>query len=296
METPTRYINLLTDFGFKLIFGEEANKDLLIDFLNVLLNPVDKIVDVKFDPTEDRHFKPDDRALIYDVHCTTADGRHFVVEMQNRFQAHFRERALYYLSSDIAKQGLKGDKWDYRLDGAIGIFFMNFDWREDKGQQILDEIGLTNLRTHEVFTDKMRMFFLKLPLVKENPEDCKTELDQWLYIIKNLENMESITFTRANGNQIFEKLSNVAEFANLPAAAQRKYEQSLKAYRDSFAVEKTAHDEGFAEGMEKGMEKGRSLERLGIIQTMRSKCMSDSEIAELTGLSLNEIIDITRVN
>ncbi len=109
---------------------------------------------------------------------------------------------------------------------------------------------------------------------------------------------------------------NISEFANLPAAAQRKYEQSLKAYRDSFAVEKTAHDEGFAEGkaegivegmekgmkkgmekgMKKGMEKGRSLERVGIIQSMRSKGMTDSEIADLTGLPLSEIIDITRAN
>ncbi len=117
MKPTSRYINLLTDFGFKLIFGEEANKDLLIDFLNVLLKPKDKIVDVKFDPTEDRHLKPDDRALIYDVHCTTADGRHFVVEMQNRFQAHFRERALYYLSSDIAKQGQKGKNGIINLTG-----------------------------------------------------------------------------------------------------------------------------------------------------------------------------------
>ncbi len=32
-----RFINPFTDFGFKKIFGEEANKDLLIDFLNELL-------------------------------------------------------------------------------------------------------------------------------------------------------------------------------------------------------------------------------------------------------------------
>ncbi len=169
---------------------------------------------------------------------------------------------------------------------------MNFDWREDKGKSILEEIGLTNLRTHEVFTDKMRMFFLKLPLVKKNPEDCKTDLDQWLYIIKNLENMESITFTRPNGNKIFQKLSSVAEFANLNAAAQLSYEQSLKAYRDNYAVEKTAHDEGFAEGIEKGMAKGMNM----IIQAMRSKGMTDSEIADLTGLQLSEIIDVARVN
>ena len=33
-----RYISLLTDFGFKRIFGTEMNKDLLICFLNSLFN------------------------------------------------------------------------------------------------------------------------------------------------------------------------------------------------------------------------------------------------------------------
>jgi hypothetical protein len=28
-----KYVNPFTDFGFKKIFGDEANKDLLIDFL-----------------------------------------------------------------------------------------------------------------------------------------------------------------------------------------------------------------------------------------------------------------------
>ena len=32
-----RYINLLTDFGFKRLFGTEPNKEILIDFLNVIV-------------------------------------------------------------------------------------------------------------------------------------------------------------------------------------------------------------------------------------------------------------------
>jgi len=36
MQTAT-YLNPFTDFGFKKLFGEEYNKDLLIDFLNQLL-------------------------------------------------------------------------------------------------------------------------------------------------------------------------------------------------------------------------------------------------------------------
>ena len=37
-QTEERYISLLTDFGFKRIFGSDINKDLLIDFLNSLFN------------------------------------------------------------------------------------------------------------------------------------------------------------------------------------------------------------------------------------------------------------------
>ena len=33
----SRYINIYTDFAFKKVFGTEANKDLLISFLNQLM-------------------------------------------------------------------------------------------------------------------------------------------------------------------------------------------------------------------------------------------------------------------
>ena len=36
-----RYLNLGTDFAFKKIFGTEANKELLIHFLNCLLDLVE---------------------------------------------------------------------------------------------------------------------------------------------------------------------------------------------------------------------------------------------------------------
>lgn len=32
-----KFINPFTDYGFKKLFGEEPNKDLLLDFLNELL-------------------------------------------------------------------------------------------------------------------------------------------------------------------------------------------------------------------------------------------------------------------
>lgn len=124
------YINPLTDFGFKYIFGEEEHKEFLISFLNALFTDEEPIVDVKFIDKEHIGLSKNERALIYDIHCTTESGQKLIVEMQNRYQAHFRDRALYYMSVDIAHQGLKGEEWDYRLTPVYGVFLMNFDWKE----------------------------------------------------------------------------------------------------------------------------------------------------------------------
>ncbi|MCF2660478.1 PD-(D/E)XK nuclease family transposase, partial [Parabacteroides distasonis] len=43
-----RYISLLTDFGFKRIFGTAPNKELLICFLNSLFDGKQVIKDVKY--------------------------------------------------------------------------------------------------------------------------------------------------------------------------------------------------------------------------------------------------------
>ena len=114
--------------GFKRIFGQEATKDLLIDFLNDLLVGEKQIKDIRF---LDKELIPEfegDRGVIYDIYCTTEDGEHLIVEMQNKPQARFRERALYYLSNTVVRQGAKGTEWKFNLKAVYGIFFMNFNY------------------------------------------------------------------------------------------------------------------------------------------------------------------------
>ena len=46
------FINPFTDFGFKKLFGEEPNKDLLISFLNTLLPQRHQIQDLQYTKNE----------------------------------------------------------------------------------------------------------------------------------------------------------------------------------------------------------------------------------------------------
>jgi predicted transposase/invertase (TIGR01784 family) len=69
-----RYINPLTDFGFKRLFGTEPNKNLLIDFLNVILPPQHRVKDLTYRSTENLGNSPLDRKAIFDLYCQSERG------------------------------------------------------------------------------------------------------------------------------------------------------------------------------------------------------------------------------
>ena len=103
-KTMSKFINPFTDYGFKLIFGREVSKDLLIEFLNDLLEGERVITDLQFLNNEQLPLYPEGRGIIYDVYCTTDTGEKIIVEMQNRMQSNFKERSIYYLSRAIVNQ------------------------------------------------------------------------------------------------------------------------------------------------------------------------------------------------
>lgn len=254
------YINPLTDFGFKLLFGQEENKSFLLSFLNSLMEGQKEITDVEFVDKERISDERAGRALIYDLHCRTADGGKIIVEMQNRYQSHFRDRAVYYLSADIHSQGRKGPDWDYKLTPVYGVYLMNFDWREDSSQHLREDVCLMNTRSHEIFSDRLAMTFLKIPMMVKNAEECRTTFDRWLYLLKNMDKMEAIpkVFMR---DPVFRRLEEVARVAVLNQDERSDYERSLKIYRDNYAIALTERNEGYAEGEAKGFAEGEAKGR-----------------------------------
>jgi len=92
-----KYINPFTDFGFKKIFGEEASKPLLIDFLTSLL-PETNIVDLTFKPKDKLGNAADDRKAVYDIYCENSNGEKIIVELQKAKQKYFKDRTIYYSS------------------------------------------------------------------------------------------------------------------------------------------------------------------------------------------------------
>ena len=105
MQTEEKeYAELLCDFMFKRLFGSIANKDVLIWFLNMIIDDA-KIEDVRFINTENLGLTKQDRKCIFDISCTCEDGSTLIIEMQKGYQKHFRKRAVYYTTYPINAQG-----------------------------------------------------------------------------------------------------------------------------------------------------------------------------------------------
>ena len=100
----SKYINPFTDFGFKRLFGEEGNKDLLIDFLNELVLPIHRIVDLTFKNVERLAEIKEHRKAVHDIFCTNQKGEKFIIEMQKAYQKFFKDRMIFYSTFPIREQ------------------------------------------------------------------------------------------------------------------------------------------------------------------------------------------------
>jgi predicted transposase/invertase (TIGR01784 family) len=275
-----KYLNPFTDFGFKKIFGEEASKPLLLDFLNALLPQNDQIVDLTFKNNEQLGQTDLDRKAIYDIYCENEKGEKFIVELQKSKQNYFKERTIYYSTFPIREQAEKGE-WNYNLKAVycIGILDFTFDdyKTEPEKSEVVHTIKLKN-QNGKIFYDKLTFIYLEMPNFKQTENQIKTRLDKWLYFIKHLEDFQTIPAIIADDvfNQAFEK----AELAKFGQEELYNYEMNLKIYRDYKNTVDTAFDEGKLEGK---LETAKSLKELGVAIEIivNSTGLTKEEIAKL---------------
>jgi predicted transposase/invertase (TIGR01784 family) len=280
-----KYVNPFTDFGFKKIFGEEASKPLLMDFLNALLPAHHAITELSFKNTEQLGHSDADRKAIYDIYCENERGEKFIVELQKAKQNYFKERTIYYSTFPIREQAEKGE-WNYNLNAVycVGILDFTFDDydTEPERSEVVHSIKLKN-QHGTVFYDKLTYIYVEMPNFRTPEDGLVTRLDKWLYFIKHLEDFQTIP--ALFNDEIFETAFATAELAKLGWQEYEQYEMNLKTYRDNKNVIDFAYDEGKAEGR----IEGRLEEKLDIARSAKLMGLSVADIAKLTGLSEDDI-------
>ena len=279
-EIREKYVNPFTDFGFKKLFGEEPNKDLLLDFLNELLREQEgEIKALTYLKSERLGASDTDRKAIFDLYCENERGEKFIVELQKSKQNFFKDRTLYYSTFPIQEQAKRAD-WNYELKAVYTVAILDFVFEEDKAERnkYRYDVKLTDIATCKVFYDKLTFIYLEMPKFDKEVEELETRFDKWLYVLKNLNRLERIP--ERLRERIFERLFEVAEVAKFTREELLSYEDSLKYYRDLKNSLDTAFEEGKIEGK---------------IEVIKNGIRSGLEIAvlsKLTGLPEDEIVRI----
>ena len=282
-----RFVNPFTDFGFKKLFGEEASKQLLIDFLNSLLPEKNDIVDLVFKNGEHLGQTQADRKAIYDIYCETKAGEKFIVELQKAKQNYFKDRTIYYSTFPIQEQAEKGE-WNYKLKavyciGLLDFRFDDYDTELEKSE-VIHIVELKN-QHNRTFYDKLKYVYLEMPNFKKTENELVTRLDKWLFFISNLEDIQQIPAIFKE-EKIFEAAFEKAELAKLSKVERQNYENSLKSYRDLKGVIDTAFDEGKIEGK----IEGKMEEKYEVLAKGLSLGLSVADLARLTGLSEEQVV------
>ena len=294
-----RYINPLTDFGFKRIFGTEINKALLIDFLNVILPPQHHVKDLTYRNTENLGNTPIDRKAIFDLYCESKSGEKFIVEMQKAKHDYFKDRSVYYATFPIQEQAKKGE-WNYKLKAVYTIGILDFIFRDHQDDPTL--LHIVELKDQEcrVFYDKLKFIYIELPKFTKTIDELQNHFEQWLFVLKHLPDLEYQPSSLQDN--VFKQLFDTAQITNLSQEDRQAYENSLKYYRDMVGVVETARREGIQkgrqqgieQGIQQGIEQGRRSEKVAIAQAMKIAGNSDELIMQVTGLSLGAVINCSK--
>lgn len=302
-----RYVNPYTDFGFKMLFGTEVNKELLISFVNSLFAGKEVIKDLTYLNTEHLGTSEMDRRAVFDVCCENEKGEKILIEMQRGEQQFFKDRSLYYSTFPIREQGKKGE-WNYRLKAVYVIGVLNFIFDDQSEGYFHHEVKLMDVNTHEVFYDKLTFIYLEMPKFNKHENELKTMFEKWLFVLRNLSRLMERPV--ALQERVFTRLFEAAEIAKFTKEQYDAYEDSLKVYRDwkntietaiiKATAEATAKAmaEGMAEGMAKGMAKGIAEgEVKGEAKANRENALKMlkkgyplEDIIEITGLTKEEIV------
>ncbi len=280
-QSEERYISLLTDFGFKRIFGTDLNKDLLINFLNSLFNGEEVIKDVKYLNSENVGDVFTERKAIFDVYCENEQGEKFIVEMQNAYQTFFKDRSLFYSTFPIREQAPKGSDWNFCLKKVYVVALLNFKMSDEAfdASDTIHTIALMDTKTNKVFNAKLMFKYVEVGRFDKTDEELTSLSDKWMFVLKNLSRLNNRPSSLRE--KIFSRLFDAAAITRFTPIELREYEDSLKAYRDI----KNSLDTAEA----KGREEGINIANLAIAKRMLSDGMDMELVLKYTGLTEKQI-------
>jgi predicted transposase/invertase (TIGR01784 family) len=282
--SAVQFINPLTDFAFKKIFGSDESHDILLSFLNAVLgfeSPY-RIREVRI---EDPCLAPQIKGMkdsFVDVRATDEQGRQFIIEMQVLPVESFEQRILYNACKKYAGQIAKGDDY-HLLNDVIALTITDFLIFENT-----DMVSKFRLRdeTGRDYSEDLELIFVELPKFTKTETELDNILDKWLYFLRFTKRLTSIPAKLAQEKTIEHAFANRAQMTPEELEAQDRREMFIQ---DQRGIAQKALKTGHAQGKAEGKEEGRREERQALARNLLGMGMDEAGIAKAIGLSVEEL-------
>ena len=256
------FVNLRSDVGFKAVFADRNNKDILIGVLNQILPPEARIEDIKeYSDREQRRDVPYGKKTVLDLVCVDKDDRTFVVEMQASEEDFFFERCVYYASGLYHLELSDGVRYK-GLRPVYVVSFLNYRLRHDDESlwdtdHFISHWRFTEKRTGMVADQTISVIFVEMTLFTKTLEECVTEFDRLFYIFRNSEGFQRVPEWIEEAGGISRRLAEACEIAAFDKDKKLKYEIDKMNEWDILAQREFAERKGLEEGLQKGLQEGR---------------------------------------
>ncbi len=281
-----QFVDVKADIAFKKVFGNEKHKEILIGFLNAVLDlQGDKrIREVTLKNPWQAPDLPLLKETILDIKAVDHRGVTFIVEMQIRDNPCFDKRALYYTAKAYTSQISRGQ--DYPLLNQV-IFIGILDFNSFDGDHYLTRHLILN---KETFKQELRDFefnFIELKKFNKGEDALQSIVDKWIFFIKNVSSLEMIPKSAEDIPELKE--------AYTQATMNTWSREELEIYdywqiRD--AADRLGMEEKFLKGKVEGKIEGKVEGKIEVARNMLAVGIAPEIIMQTTGLSHAEILDL----
>ncbi len=296
-----RFLDIKTDFAFKKVFGSADSKDILISFLNAVIDfeKNRKIKDLTIvDPYNIPMLKGMKDTYV-DVKAQLDDGSRVIIEMQILNHEGFEKRVLYNAAKNYSVQLKKGDAY-HLLNPVIALTITEFVLFENSAE-LISNFKLLEKKQFIEYSDDIELIFIELPKFIKSESELETIQDKWLYFIKNAGDLDYIPH---HLDQELEKAFNIANEANLTEEElelQHKKKDWIYIQKSSIELAtknglkqglEQGLEQGLQQGIEKGLEQGEWQAKTKMVLNAHQMGLPLPTISTLTGLGEDDVLSI----
>ena len=279
-----KYLSPKADLTFKLVFAE--HKDLMMSFLNALLPLAEDapITSIEYQTPEMVPETIGKKNSMVDVRCTDALERQFIVEMQMNWDEEFKKRVIMNSSKAVIKQVGQGENF-MLLKPVFSLNLVNDKMPGEAPDEFYHDYAILNVAHPERSIDYLRLVFVELPKFQPRNIMEKKMAVLWLRFLTEINEDTVEAPSELLENDEIRKALSIVEKSAMTEAQLYAYER----FWDAINVENALAEGRYKRGREEGREEGRDERSLEIARGMKQKGLGEDLIAELTGLSVDEI-------